>query len=205
MVKAILEGILSGLVLSCMIGPVFFGLLHASIYKGFRKAVFFALGVASSDSFFIMLTYFGVMRFLDSERFKFVFMIVGGSIMCVFGIYYLFKSAPDHIDVQNETKQPKKANLWLKGFVLNAINPSVFLFWIGMVSFVTIKYDNHKLYVMSFFIASIITVFSADISKAYIANKIKVYFTTRLLNKLNKALGIVILAAGLSLLYKLIK
>jgi threonine/homoserine/homoserine lactone efflux protein len=207
MIKALLEGIVCGLVLSMMLGPVFFGLLHTSIYKGFRKAVVYASGVASSDSFFILITYFGITGFMEDPRFRNIMMLVGGIIMMAFGVYYILKSAPDTLEVSKEKKSKsssRKRSMWFKGFVLNAVNPSVFLFWIGTVSFVSLNYNNERYSVFVFFLASILVVFGLDVLKAYIAHKIKIYFTVRLLNKMNKVLGIIILLAGLKLIGELI-
>jgi len=201
MIKALLEGIVWGLVLSMMLGPVFFGLIHTSIHKGFKKALLYASGVACSDAFFIAITYFGVAGFMEEPDFQKFMTIVGGVIMIAFGIYYLLKKAPDSIQLENQKKQPSKSNMWIKGFILNGINPSVFLFWIGMVGYVTTTYENSQSHVFVFFLFSILTVFSADTLKAFIAHKIKIYFTVKVLNKMNKVLGAMILLAGVSLLY----
>ena len=203
MVRALLEGIGCGFILSLMLGPVFFGLLHTSIHKGFRKALVYALGVASSDSFFILITYFGITGFMEDQSFRAILMFIGAIIMMAFGLYYLLKKAPDTIEIDNEKKQLNKTNMWLKGFLLNSVNPSVFLFWIGTVSFASASFDNNHVYVFTFFIGSILTVFLADTLKAYIAVKIKIYFTNRVLNKMNKILGVLIFIFGLKLLYDL--
>ncbi len=204
MLKAITQGIISGVIISFMFGPVFFGLIHASIHKGYRKALVYASGVASSDSFFILLIYFGIAGFMQDESFGIFMKIVGSVILITFGIHYLIKVVPDTLEVENEKKQKPFSNLWLKGFVLNSINPSVFVICLGMVSFATNNFAQDTFNTFTFFFASVLTVFIFDMLKAYIAHKIKIYFTTRLLNKMNKVLGIVILAAGIRLLYDLI-
>ncbi len=203
MFKALIEGIGCGFILSLMIGPVFFGLLHTSIHKGFKKAIVYAIGVAASDAFFILITYFGIAGFMEDKSFRISMMLVGAIIMLAFGLYYLIKKAPDTIEIDNEKKQSNKTNMWIKGFLLNAINPSVFLFWIGTVSFASASFDNDRLFIFIFFTSSIVTVFCADIVKAYIATKIKIYFTNKFLNKMNKVLGILIFIFGLKLLYDL--
>lgn len=203
MFKALSQGIISGLIISLMFGPVFFGLIHASIHKGYRKALIYASGVASSDSFFILLIYFGVAGFLQDESFRFFMQVVGAMIMITFGIYYLIKKAPDTLEVENEKKQRPFSNLWLKGFMLNSINPSVFVICLGIVSYAANNFPNDRFNTFTFFLSSVVTVFMFDMVKAYIAHKIKIYFTNRLLNKMNKVLGLVILGAGIGLLYDL--
>jgi threonine/homoserine/homoserine lactone efflux protein len=205
MLKAIFEGVVWGLILSFMIGPVFFGLLHTSIHKGFKKALVYATGVAFSDTFFIVITYLGIAGFMDDEQFRKILLLIGGFIMIAFGLYYILKKAADSIELKDKNDSIKKTNVFIKGFLLNAINPSVFIFWIGMVSFAGITFHNDKYLILIFFIVTVGTVFSTDILKAYIAHKIKIYFTNRLLNKMNKVLGSVILLAGLSLVYDFVK
>lgn len=204
MIKAILEGFGCGFMLSIMLGPVFFGLLHTSIHKGFKKALLYASGVAASDAFFILITYLGIAEFMEDPSFHAAMTFIGAVIMVAFGLYYILKKAPDTIEIENEKKQVGKNNMWLKGFILNSINPSVFLIWIGTVSFASASFDNNRLLIFIFFTTSLITVFLADSIKAYIAIKIKIYFTNKILNKMNKVLGALIFIAGLNLFYNLV-
>ncbi len=51
---AILEGVEMGLLLSTMIGPVFFALITTSMNQGMKQASFLALGVFSSDLLYIL-------------------------------------------------------------------------------------------------------------------------------------------------------
>ncbi len=201
MINSIISGIGFGMLLAVMVGPVFFGLIQTSIHKGFKYGVFFALGVAVSDITFILLTYFGFSNFFDNATFKKALGIFGGASMCLFGLYYLFKptekTVPFASNIQRETK---KINIMLKGFVMNILNPSVFFFWIGMVSVVSVRFDANALQIFTFFCATIATVLSLDIFKSYVANRIKVYFTNRLLNMINKGLGIILLVVGTKLL-----
>ena len=55
MVEAIKMGTWLGMILSFMIGPVFFILLETSIKEGYRKALFFSSGVIFSDLVFLLL------------------------------------------------------------------------------------------------------------------------------------------------------
>jgi threonine/homoserine/homoserine lactone efflux protein len=66
MINDILTGIPWGVLLSFMIGPVFFILLETSIIKGFRAALVFDLGVVFGDIFFITIAYLGSYRLIQS-------------------------------------------------------------------------------------------------------------------------------------------
>ena len=49
MSAALIEGISMGLLLSAMVGPVFFTLIQSSLTYGFRYASILALGILSSE------------------------------------------------------------------------------------------------------------------------------------------------------------
>ncbi|MFN5982117.1 MAG: LysE family transporter, partial [Fluviicola sp.] len=57
MVELILKGVLTGFILSIMIGPVFFVLLETSIRKGVRAALAFDLGVLLSDLIYVLIAF----------------------------------------------------------------------------------------------------------------------------------------------------
>jgi L-lysine exporter family protein LysE/ArgO len=201
MIHSLLNGIGFGFILTMMLGPVFFGLLQTSINKGFKFGVFFAIGVAFSDIAFILLTYFGISRFVENELFQQIIGTVGGIFMALFGLYYFFKPKDSIIPVTAIKEVASKANFLMKGFVINLFNPSVLFFWIGVVSYISVQYDDNKLHIITFFSASVCTVLTMDILKSYIANRIKKYFTITFLNVLNKLLGIVLFLLGIKLIY----
>jgi L-lysine exporter family protein LysE/ArgO len=201
MVQVILSGILFGMVLAILPGPVFFGLIQTSINKGFRYGFFFALGVALSDVSMILLTYYGISNFLEVPLFKKVVEIIGGLFMCILGSYYFFKPVETAVPFAQIQKETHIAGFVFKGFILNIVNPSIWFSWVGFVSLISVQYGNNQLHTFTFFASSVLAVLSMDTMKTYIANRIKVYFTNNLLNKLNKAVGIVLFSVGIGLLY----
>ena len=60
MFAAILEGLEMGLLLSMMIGPVFFALVNTSLDHGFKQSAILAFGVFLSDLVYVLVTNFGV-------------------------------------------------------------------------------------------------------------------------------------------------
>lgn len=203
MISAFLHGIGFGLLLTIMIGPVFFGLLQTSINKGFKQGVFYALGVSLSDISFIFLTYFGVSTLLENHTVKNIVTVVGGLITVVFGLYYLLKPALKSVPVAELPKGKEKSNIVLKGFFLNSLNPSVLFFWIATVSIVTVQYGGDQYSSIAFFSGIIASLFSADVLKSYIAHKIKSYFTDTIFYVFNKILGMVFIIAGAVMLAKM--
>ena len=50
----VINGLLFGLLLCVLIGPVFFALIQNAIEKGFYSGFFMAIGIALSDAFYIV-------------------------------------------------------------------------------------------------------------------------------------------------------
>ena len=73
MLEALWSGILLGLLLSVLIGPVFFLLIELSLKEGLRSAVFMDIGIILSDAACILVAYFGMAALLENPRNKLIF------------------------------------------------------------------------------------------------------------------------------------
>ena len=196
----VLNGILFGLLLCILIGPVFFALIQNSIEKGFWSGVFMAIGVALSDAFYIFITYFGISQLVESDNFKMWLGGIGGLIMLVFGLVNLFKPRPKSGVVK--TVQGRKDGLkqLLKGFFLNGVNPFVLFFWIGIVSKVSIDFEYSSNQATGFFVALVLTVFTVDVLKAHFATKLREIVTARFMLIMNRIVGVALILFALRLL-----
>ena len=88
--EIIIKGIISGVVLAILVGPVFFTILQTSIERGFGSGVLVAVGVALSDTMYIILSYLGLSQIFDSQSAQLYLGYIGGFILLCFGLYYLF-------------------------------------------------------------------------------------------------------------------
>jgi threonine/homoserine/homoserine lactone efflux protein len=196
----ITKGIITGLIMAILIGPVFFALIQASIEKGVRSGVLMAIGISMSDTAYITLTYFGISQFSENIKFKIFLAIAGGLIMLVFGIRMFTRpvfhhSSRIHLD-DSETA------IWkiFKGFILNGINPFVLLFWIGVVSLVSVHWEYSHGEAFVFFVSLLVTILLTDIGKVYLANNLRNSITPHLMKIINRAVGIVFMILGTRLL-----
>lgn len=196
----VLNGILFGLLLCVLIGPVFFTLIQNSIEKGFWSGVFMAIGVALSDAFYIVITYFGISQLVESENFKMWLGGVGGLIMLVFGLVNLFKAAPKSGVVKIVQGNRDGLKQLLKGFFLNGVNPFVLFFWIGIVSKVSVDFEYSSNQATGFFVALVLTVFIVDVLKAHFATKLREIITARFMLIMNRIVGIALILFALRLL-----
>ena len=196
--ESIVNGIISGIVLAFLIGPVFFTLIQTSIERGFKSGFFVAIGVSTSDAVYIALAYLGIYQIFDKGNFREYLAYCGGIVLLIFGIYYLFIKNKKLID-QNPDTMPVRSplRLILKGFIINGLTPVVLLFWIGTVSIATTKfgYDTPGK-AIPYFAAIVATVFTTDIIKAKLADKLRLVITPKVIRTLNIVLGIAMIIFG---------
>ncbi|WKZ58527.1 MAG: LysE family transporter [Cyclobacteriaceae bacterium] len=202
--EIVLKGIVSGLVLALLIGPVFFSIIQTSIERGFLSGVLVAVGVSLSDALYIFLAYMGLSQVFsngDNQRYMAYF---GGIILFAFGVYYLFIKSRRILDFKSvNIKSTSPWRLISKGFIINGLSPMVLIFWLGTVSVATGEFGyTTTTQVVTFFSAIVATVLLTDIIKAKLADKLRTVMTPRLVRVMNLILGVVMLIfAGRLLLY----
>ena len=201
--EIILNGVISGIVLALLVGPVFFTIIQTSIERGFGSGALVAVGVSLSDAFYITLTYLGVYRLFDNGTFREYLAYFGGVVLLTFGIYYLFVKSrkTDGIDAEKvQVNKPWK--LIAKGFIINGLSPMVLIFWLGTVGLATTKFGYATPQKAIPYFASIVsTVLLTDIIKAKAADKLRRLLTPRFIRNLNILLGFVLLIFGGRLIY----
>lgn len=211
MFDLILKGILTGFVLSIMIGPVFFILLETSIRKGVRAAISFDIGVLLSDLIYILIAYifYSEVENLAEGKNSEIAKIIGGGLFLVYGIVTYFKK-PKHpkLDDDGNVIQNQKKDyllLFLKGFLLNFANPLVIFYWFSVMTLASKKVgiQNGEDVSVMFFVGIIMaTFFLFDLLKILGAKKLRPLMTDSLLKALNQLIGIVFFGFGTFLLIK---
>jgi len=196
----VVNGLVFGLVLAVLIGPVFFTLIQTSIEKGFKKAMLVALGIVLSDISYILLAYFGVSKYLKSSGHDASVAYIGGAILLAFGLFNLMR-ARQHIVITREAINAKGFFRYIvKGFLINGISPFVLIFWVGAMSLATAKYKYTGEELLLFFTAIIVVVIATDMLKAYLATRLRKFFTPKLFKILNLVVGIALCLFGLRML-----
>ena len=202
MTGAFLEGISMGLLLSAMIGPVFFSLVQGSLQHGFRYSAALAFGVLVSDSLYVVVTYFGLQLFSETDFFEMILGYLGGLILIGFGIGSLVKKSVDRISTGGITlPKAKKRSAFAKGFGINGINPFVMLFWISIVGIVQQKESFQSKDIALYYVGILLTVLAIDLLKALVAKQMARWVTPRVMWILNKLVGLIIIGFGLRMIW----
>ncbi len=203
MIEIIVNGIQFGIVLTFLVGPVFFTIMQTSIERGFWKGVLVAFGVSISDILYVTICYFGFAQMMADSKLKMYMAYAGGGILIGFGLYHLLVKSRAAQQKQSESVTEKRLYRYVvKGFLINGMTPMVLFFWIGTVSYATINFGYTKIGQFALFFAFLLgTVLSTDILKADLADKLRVIINARSLKIMNVVLGIVLIYFGLRLLF----
>lgn len=201
MFDPIWKGIVTGLLFTLTFGTVFFSLIQTSVKRGFNKALYIALGVLLSDAFFIAVSLLGT-SFVADEMHKYDMQIrvVGFVFLVVLGIRSIIKKEVDHTNDAAPTER-KGILYFIKGAMLNSINPMVLISWMGVVTYVetVIKFDyNNTLF---YFMVVLATMLTTMIGIIYFAGKLRHVLSAKNMHRLNVFSGIVFLVFALVILW----
>lgn len=203
----ILKGIVTGFLLSIMVGPVFFVLLETSIRKGAKAAIAFDIGVLLNDIVYIIIAFlfFNQVEQLSQGDDNSVLKLIGGSLFIVYGVFNFFKKVKG-VEVTPLGSEGGNLKgylvLGLKGFLLNLANPLVIFYWFSVMTLAAEDgSSSENATSMIVFLATIlITFFSFDLLKILGAKSLRPLVTNRLLKGLNRLIGIVFVAFGVVLI-----
>jgi threonine/homoserine/homoserine lactone efflux protein len=206
-----LKGILTGFILSIMIGPVFFLLLETSIRKGVRAAIAFDVGVLLSDLIYIIiaLIFYSEVSKITSGEYSYIISIVGGIILMAFGLVTLLKKPKEdakETDKQLNSTKKDLILLGLKGFLLNIANPGVIFYWITVIALGADGKKNASDAIDEstywYILIIMVTFFSVDLLKIFGAKKLRPFITENVLVGLNRLIGLIIIGTGALLVIK---
>lgn len=197
-----------GLFLSLIVnmGPAFITLVQTSLHRGFKTAAWFISGVILNDamiiSIYILTSVQVVMR---SELEMTLFSIGAGIILVLFGIFTFRRKAEEKESIlEKRTNEilEKKENKpsWLlmlgKGFLINLLNPFVWIFWFSAVAVVAGSMGGNKVSTIVFFALILGTTLMCELLKAWGAAKLKVFFNPHRTTIMNRCAGILLVVCG---------
>ena len=209
LVEPILKGLLLGLILSISIGPVIFAIIKQSLTNGKRSGYAFVAGVSSSD--FILLFICNVFTSLFNLvlNHKSSIALAGAGFLLLMGLYTLFfkKLKLENMGIDGVNKAIRIKDLvssYFSGFLMNTLNPSVFLFWFAWTAAINTSADdtpNPFQYKLIVFGTCLGFVLLSDLIKVFLAGKLRPRLTEKNLLWINRVSGIIILIFSAALLY----
>lgn len=199
-IKAFLYGIPIGFLFSFALGPVFFTIIKTSLERGFRSTIPITIGVILADLVLLALAYSGVEAFIpEGVDFSFWAELGGGLFLIILGIVTLI----------NRSKIAKAKEISLtalffqnlfKGFLLNILNPTNFMEWVGTVGILKTKYHFEVYENVSFFTGALLSATITSLAISYFAARLRNILTAKVMRYINIGSGILFLGFGIWLL-----
>jgi threonine/homoserine/homoserine lactone efflux protein len=199
----IAEGILYGLFLASLAGPLFILLTRTGMHYGLRAGLSVGSGIWASDIGvigFSWLVYKGVINREISQETNMLIGISGGFLLIAFGIYLFQKKhiLADQMDLKFSSRS--FPGFWLKGFLVNTVNPFTFIFWMGLISANMIKrsLDDLDMYILLSTVMVVIVI--TDSLKVWFAKMISKKMREKHYTLVNRIAGIGFALFGLYLI-----
>lgn len=204
MLEAMLKGLGFGLLLSITVGPVLFSIIKQSLNNGHRGGFAFIIGVLSSDITLVLISNVFTELFDSIKPYKTEVGIAGCVFLVTLGIYFLFFK---RVKVNKEGKQVfafrkrDYAKIFLSGYLMNTLNPAVFIFWITTSTAVINHSINERIII---FTTCLSWMFGSDILKVLLAGKIRNRLTPHNIHIINRINGIILIVFGIALIWGLL-
>ena len=174
-----------GLGLSVLTGPLMLALVEAGMLKGIRSGVSVGTGIWISDFLFIlaMIIILPDIQILDvNPMIAKGIGFIGVAILIFLAIRSILRSQHDNFEVKDtRNKKLEKAKPFMKGFLLNTLNPFTLLFWISVPGYYRLDEQLDRVQLIMLSLSIMIVVILFDILKVVLARKLqKKYFMNSL-------------------------
>jgi threonine/homoserine/homoserine lactone efflux protein len=197
----VIKGILFGLFLAAMIGPIFFVITTETIQNGRRAGFSITLGVWISDLVIILLSYFFIRQlseYINHPNAKIILGIVGGIIFIGIGLISLLKKIK--LDEEAYTQKwglKSMSDFLIKGILVNTINPFTFFFWLTVMSTKVFALGLSPKETFLFVGAIFLTVAVTDSIKVILAHEIRQFMKPLHILWFSRIAGVGLMAFGI--------
>jgi threonine/homoserine/homoserine lactone efflux protein len=204
---AFLAGMVVSLSLALSLGPGVALQFQASVQRGFFAGMSVVAARFISDIGLLALSYIGVLQVITSTRNQMIGAVAGGAACLGFGLVFLLKKSNytfSPVDLPTYRSPKSFFSYFFASLVVNTMNPFVALYWMGLVALAGTNFGVRSAPFYLFFSGLMASAFVFDVLKCYLFSRIKVRFKPRYFRWLNRFTGVILLAAGLVLLGKMI-
>ena len=200
--KAVANGLLTGLTLQLAVGPVFLFLVNLTLQKSILDGLAGALAVTTVDLFYISLAILGVGRVLERQSVKRLFGIIGPLVLLIFGIFILRNVLGTELDNAPVVISSGPMSSFASVFALTISSPMTIIFFTGIFSTKAIEYRYTRLELWSFGLgaglAPLLFMGISMIAISFLGN----YIPMTLVRLLNMVVGVLLIGYGTVRLFK---
>jgi threonine/homoserine/homoserine lactone efflux protein len=203
-VQYILDGVILGLTLTILLGPIFVALTQTGLQHGIRAGVAVGSGIWISDFLVIMASWLFIKQIDDIAKnpsFQYWTGIVGGCILILFGIISILNKHTH----DEQTKAFSAKTYWgffTKGFAVNFINPFTFVFWIGVMTSYVIGKATSGFNIFLLFASIMATIMTTDTLKVVLAKSIRTKMNRQHIILFSRIAGTLLIVFGIILFFR---
>jgi threonine/homoserine/homoserine lactone efflux protein len=194
------------------LGPVIFAILKQSITNGRKAGYIFVAGVSTSDIGLLLIANIFTSIFLLVLDHKAFIAMAGAGFLLLLGLYTLFfKKIKIEYDEKGEEKVFRKRDylgIYISGFLMNTLNPSVFIFWFAWTAAIgasAAETNNPVQYKFLVFATCLVFLLLSDLIKVALASRLRPSLTEKNLIWINRLSAIIILVFSAALFWGALK
>jgi threonine/homoserine/homoserine lactone efflux protein len=199
----LIKGIGQGILISLLsFGPSFFTLINSGMQGGRKAGLRVALGIFLSESFIAMLCYFGLSRVFTYPEFQITFSFVAAAIIFI-GIKGFAKNYENFI---KSIEIPiKSSQSFVKGFILNLMNPFALFLWVTLLAAISVSYDKtdeeYTLQILANLGGILLTLLAMDVGKVMLSDFLGRKLSNKVYFYVHKYFGLILLLIGVYFFY----
>ncbi len=202
MFQPLLEGLLSGIALSLMLGTVFFFIIQNSLDHGFKTGFLISVGVVISDLLLIALSMMGSEMLPSFSGFKTAMTIIASALLMFMGYRSFTKNSSA---LWSPGKGESRAFfLAANGFMLNIINPANAVNWFAIALYLKDVEQYTTLQRTLFFSGALATIVLTEVGIAWGASSLKRFLSEKVLQWINRITGLIFIGFAIYLLFPLV-
>lgn len=202
MLQAIISGLTLGLILAISVGPVIFTIIKQSINNGKEGGFSFIAGVWLSDIVLVIVSNAFSELVTNLMEYRKTIGVVGSLFLVTMGVFYVFfkkiKLQASSDGILPRFRKRDMARIFSSGFLINTLNPNVFIFWLGTATAFASKYTFNQRTLI--FAVCLGLNFAADVFKVLMAGKLRKRLTLHNISLINKISGTILIGFGIALL-----
>lgn len=161
-----------------------------------------ALGIFVSDVACVGFCSLGAIPFFKNPASQLWLALAGSAILIGLGLKYLLNPSW-YLNNSIEIPSGRFAALFTKGFLVNFVNPFVFLVWIAVIGYGRGKYGFTP-HLAAFLAAALLAIITTDSLKVIFAHHIKTLIRPEVLRNVYRVIGGVLIAFGIRMFWYVI-
>lgn len=203
--KALKNGLLTGLFLQLALGPVFFFIINLTLQRSLFDGFVGALAITIVDYIYITLSILGVDALLKNKKAKKVFGIISSIVLIIFGGVIIKNLIDSGVGVAVDIDSISLLSSFVTVFLLGISSPMTIIFFTSLFTAKAIEYSYKNQELILFGAGTGLATFLFMSVSAVLVSLLKGVIPLFLIQSLNVVVGCLLIGYGAVRLVKVLK